>query len=113
SRTYYLKADPPTNTFQLMRYDGEGAADAPVVDHVVGLSFQYLGDPQPPTIRRVITDTAGPWTTYCSKPSSSGDNCVFTGNGRATPTSSLALLGPGTTLVPLGASTLTDGPWCP
>src|SRR5262249_50716823 len=43
SRTYYLKSDVATNTFQLVRYDGDGGADAPVVDHVVSLSFQYFG----------------------------------------------------------------------
>ena len=113
SRTYYLKSDPASNTFQLMRYDGDGAADAPVVDHVVGLSFQYFGDPQPPTILRPLTDALGPWTTYGPKPQASGDNCVFVGNGTPTPTPALAVLGAGTALVPLGMATLTDGPWCP
>ena len=113
SRTFYLKSDPATNTFQLMRYDGDGGADAPVVDHVVNLSFQYFGDPEPPAIRRPITDASGPWTTYGPKPQPSGDNCVFVSNGTATPTSALAVLGPGTQLVPLSASMLTDGPWCP
>jgi len=113
SRTYYLKSDSATNTFQLMRYDGEGAADAPVVDHVVGLSFQYFGDPQPPTMRRPLTEAAGPWTTYGPKPPVSGDNCVFVGNGTPTPSPALPVIGTGTALVPLGAPTLTDGPWCP
>jgi len=113
SRTYYLKSDAATNTFQLMRYDGEGAADAPVVDHVVGLSFQYFGDPQPPTMRRPLTEPAGPWTTYGPKPGVSGDNCVFLGNGTAMPAATLAVLGAGDALVPLNAAMLTDGPWCP
>ena len=113
SRTYYLKSDAATDTFQLMRYDGEGAGDAPVVDHVVGLSFQYFGDPQPPTIRRPLTDPAGPWTTYGPKPQASGDNCVFVGNGTPIPAPALAVLDDGTALVPLTAAMLTDGPWCP
>ena len=113
SRTYYLKSDPVSNSFQLMRYDGDGAADAPVVDHVVGLSFQYFGDPQPPTILRPLTDALGPWTTYGPKPQASGDNCVFVGNGTSSPTPALGVLGAGTALVPLGMATLTDGPWCP
>ena len=113
SRTYYLKSDPVSNSFQLMRYDGDGAADAPVVDHVVGLSFQYFGDPQPPTILRPLTDALGPWTTYGPKPQASGDNCVFVGNGTPSPTPALVVLGAGTALVPLGMATLTDGPWCP
>ena len=113
SRTYYLKSDPATNTFQLMRYDGDGAADAPVVDHVVSLTFQYFGDPQPPMIRRPLTDSTGPWTTYGPKPQGSGDNCVFVGNGTPTPAPGLAVLGGGNALVPLTAAMLTDGPWCP
>jgi type II secretory pathway pseudopilin PulG len=113
SRTYYLKSDPATDTFQLMRYDGDGAPDAPVVDHVVGLTFQFLGDTQPPAIRRPITDATGPWTTYGPKPQASGDNCVFVGNGTPTPASGLAVIGGGAVLVPLTAPMLTDGPWCP
>jgi hypothetical protein len=113
SRTYFLKSDPATDTFQLMRYDGDGAADAPVVDHVVGLSFRYFGDPEPPAIRRAITETVGPWTTYGPRPQASGDNCVFAGNGTPIPSSVLPVLGAGTSLVPLSAATLTDGPWCP
>ena len=113
SRTYFLKSDAATDTFQLMRYDGAGAADAPVVDHVVGLSFQYFGDPEPPAIRRPLTETVGPWTTYGPRPQPSGDNCVFVGNGTPTPASALPVLGAGTGLVPLSAAMLTDGPWCP
>lgn len=113
SRTYFLKSNPATDTFQLMRYDGDGASDAPVVDHVVGLSFQYFGDPDPPAIRRPLTETVGPWTTYGPRPQASGDNCVFVGNGTPTPTPALAVLGAGPALVPLGAALLTDGPWCP
>jgi len=113
TRTYFLKSDPATDTFQLMRYDGDAAADAPVVDHVVGLSFQYFGEPNPPTIRRPITETVGPWTTYGPRPQASGDNCVFVGNGTPFPTPALSVLGAGTALVPLNAAVLTDGPWCP
>jgi len=113
SRTYFLKSDPATDTFQLMRYDGDGAADAPVVDHVVGLSFQYFGDPDPPAIRRPLTDPVGPWTTYGPRPQASGDNCVFAGNGTPVPASALPMLGGGTILVALSSGTLTDGPWCP
>jgi prepilin-type N-terminal cleavage/methylation domain-containing protein len=113
SRTYFLKSDPATDTFQLMRYDGDGAADAPVVDHVVGLSFQYFGDPEPPAIRRALTDAVGPWTTYGPRPQASGDNCVFLGNGTPTPAPALPILDPGTALVLLSTAMLTDGPWCP
>lgn len=113
SRTYFLKADAGTNTFQLMRYDGEGAADAPVVDHVVGLGFEYFGDPQPPAMWRSLTDTVGPWTTYGPKPPPSGDNCVFIGNGTPMPDSRLATLSADAAPVRLSPSALADGPWCP
>jgi hypothetical protein len=45
SNTFYL--DRATN--QLMRYNG-GNNDVPVVDNVVDLSFEYYGDPNPPTL---------------------------------------------------------------
>jgi len=38
TRTYYLK----TETSELMLYDG-GASDLPMVEHVVGLAFDYFG----------------------------------------------------------------------
>jgi prepilin-type N-terminal cleavage/methylation domain-containing protein len=113
SRTYYLKADPVTSTYQLMQYDGAGGADAPVVDHVVGLWFEYFGDPEPPVMRKPLTDPVGPWTTYGPKPPASGDNCVFVGNGSPMPSPGLPILSGGPGLVRLTASDLTDGPWCP
>jgi len=41
--TYYLRADEQTRTYQLMRYNGR-SSDAPVVDHVVSLGFEYFGE---------------------------------------------------------------------
>jgi prepilin-type N-terminal cleavage/methylation domain-containing protein len=41
--TYYLRADEQARTYQLMRYNGR-SSDAPVVDHVVSLRFQYFGE---------------------------------------------------------------------
>ena len=41
THTYYLKRDDAAGTAQLMHYDGADT-DAPVVDHVVGLAFQYF-----------------------------------------------------------------------
>jgi hypothetical protein len=38
TRTYYLKA----HTFELMQYDG-GVSDLPMVEHVIGLAFEYFG----------------------------------------------------------------------
>jgi len=64
---YSLKADAATATFQLLHGDGSAAADVPVVDHLVGLTFEYYGEPRPgdPTAALVpLTpgDLAdGPW----------------------------------------------------
>jgi len=113
SRTLYLKADPVSSTYQLMQYDGAGGADVPVVDHVVALSFEYFGDPQPPQMRRPLTDAVGPWTTYGPKPPDSGENCAFVANGSPTPAARLPVLSGGTELVRLTPGDFTDGPWCP
>ncbi len=67
SHTYALKADPGTDTFQLVHYNGV-TSDVAVVDHVIGLRFEYFGDPSPPVLLRPVTDPAGPWTTYGPKP---------------------------------------------
>jgi type II secretory pathway pseudopilin PulG len=42
TQTYWLKSDPPTDTFQLTQWSGGTSADVPVVDHVVALQFAYL-----------------------------------------------------------------------
>jgi hypothetical protein len=122
--TYYLKADPATDTFQLMHYDGV-ASDAAVVDHVVGLVFEYFGEPAPPRLVRPVTDPTGPWTTYGPKPPQpgvqstaypAGENCVFQTDPSGTQqVPRLATLGDGvgTTLVRLTMAQLGDGPWCP
>lgn len=58
--TYYLK--PGTETAQLMRYDGNHA-DVPVVDHVVGLRFDYYDDRQTTPLSPVeLAD--GPWRPH-------------------------------------------------
>ena len=116
---YYLN----TATDQLMFYNGGTGADVPVVDNVVGLTFEYYGDPQPPTWRpgKAVSDTTGPWTSYGPKPSAiavapfaAGENCTFINDGSPTPASRLASLGVmGSGLVKLTAAQLTDGPWCP
>jgi len=121
---YYLKTDAVAGQYQLMFYDGSPNPDVPVVDNVVGLAFEYYGDPQPPMWRPeknfLNQSTTGPWTTYGPKPSTTalapygvGENCVFTFDGLA-PVPRLATLGAaGTGLVKLTAAQLTDGPWCP
>jgi hypothetical protein len=89
SNTFYL--DAATNT--LMRYNG-GASDLPIVENVVGLQFQYYGDPAPPTAPVPPLGTA---------------NCVLDISGApALPV--LAATEGG--LAPLTGPMLTDGPWC-
>ena len=120
--TYFLKTDPATNTYQLMHYDGVNS-DAAVVDHVVGLAFEYFGEPAPPVLLESAADPAGPWTTYGPKPPPpttrttaypAGENCVFQlDDSGQHQIPRLPALGNGTTLVPLGAEQLIDGPWCP
>jgi type II secretory pathway pseudopilin PulG len=121
SRSYFLKLD----TNQLMQDDGLGAA-APALDNVVGLSFEYYGDPLPPAL--VASSTANLPTTYGPAPPGleattaiagwpPGENCVWeirgTGSER-TYASRLFAMGDGSGgLVPLTAASLTDGPWCP
>jgi prepilin-type N-terminal cleavage/methylation domain-containing protein len=43
-RTYYVRRGAASGTSQLMRAEG-GGGDAPVVDGLISLSFEYLGDP--------------------------------------------------------------------
>jgi hypothetical protein len=124
SRTYYLKADASTDTFQLMRYDGV-ASDAAVVDHVVALSFEYFGEPSPPVLVRPVTAPTGPWTTYGPKPPAlgvqttaypAGENCVFQLDGsglQQVPRLPALRAGGESTLVRLNDAQLRDGPWCP
>jgi type II secretory pathway pseudopilin PulG len=121
SATYWLKTDAATGTYQLMLNESTNNVDIPVVDHLVGLTFEYYGDPQPPMLRQPA-DPAGPWpTTYGPAPSmvaippfAAGENCVFVNGGSTAPQPRLAgLADPGTSLVKLTSSQLADGPWCP
>ena len=124
SHTFYRKADEAAASDQLMHYDGVGS-DAPVVDHIVGLTFEYLGDPVPPVLLKPVTELSGPWTTYGPRPPPpgvrstgypAGENCAFQldapGTGHVP---RLIALGAASTktLVRLTPSQLTDGPWCP
>jgi hypothetical protein len=123
SHTYYLKPDEATQAGQLMRYDGTSHADVPVVDHLVSLRFDYYGDPNPPALKKPVSDPAGPWTTYGPKPPAlgakptaypAGENCIFTIDGTGLQTPRLTTLGGGNpTLVKLAPAQLMDGPWCP
>ena len=117
-QTFYWKAD----TSQLMHYDGE-VTDLPLVDDVVGLAFEYFGDPQPPErLPDTLLSDPGPWTTYGPRPPEiggpgrfgwpDGENCVFqVVDGQHAPR--LPALGAGVGPVRLTPALLTDGPWCP
>jgi hypothetical protein len=117
--TYWLKTDTVANTYQLMRYDGN-ATDSPIAENVVGLTFEYYGEPSPPQLRPGLT----PPTTYGPNPPvlgvdnsadswGAGENCAFTLTGGAQ-VPRLAWLGDGNDgLVKLTQAQLTDGPWCP
>ena len=48
SHTYYLKTDVATEDLPADALRRHRDADVPVVDNVVGLKFEYHGDPQPP-----------------------------------------------------------------
>ena len=124
AHTYAVRPDPGTGVPQLTQYDGY-VTERPVVDHVVGLSFEYLGEPEPPRLRAGADPgvTPPPWTTYGPAPPpvgiddaattwGAGENCTFiVRDGRHEPR--LAALGPPGDLVPLRPGLLGDGPWCP
>ena len=79
---------------QLRHYDGY-QTDVPVADNVVGLSFEYFGDPDPPTR---------------PKPPVGATNCLYDAGGNLV--AGLTQLGAQGSLAPLPLSILTDGPWC-
>lgn len=88
SHVYYYDA---TNA-QLRHYDGY-VSDLPIIDNVVGLTFRYFGDPNPP---------------LSPKPTIGTENCLFDSSGNP----KLPVLPGGGSLVELPPAMLTDGPWC-
>jgi Prokaryotic N-terminal methylation motif len=114
SHVYYLN----TATRQLMHYDGFSTV-TPVLDNVVGLDFEYYGEPSPPALMRPGEDhtvsygPAPPPPDVTQPPFAPGENCTWLMSGGGLVTR-LAMLGGGdSALVKLTASQLTDGPWCP
>jgi hypothetical protein len=117
--TYWLKTDTVAGTYQLMRYDGN-LTDVPIAENVVGMSFEYYGEPSPPQMRPGQI----PVTTYGPKPPAlgvdagadswgAGENCAFSISA-GTQVPRLSWLGDGNDgLVKLTQAQLTDGPWCP
>jgi prepilin-type N-terminal cleavage/methylation domain-containing protein len=125
-RSFGLEDDSAIGGDQLVREDAGGAA-LPVVDHVVGLTFAYYGDPLPPDVMVPAPVPAGPWdrsVTYGPQPPAAGtsetayppgENCTFqrdAATGEPVPRLA-ALAAAAGELVPLTAAQLTDGPWCP
>lgn len=90
SHSYYFDAA----NRQLRQSDGY-QSDVPVADNVVALSFDYFGDPNPPTAPR---------------PPVGLGNCLYDPAGNPTPMATLA--GPSDGLVALPLSIFSDGPWC-
>ena len=121
-RTYFFKDDPAAGGPQFMRYDGAGAADAPVVEHLARLQFEYLGEAEPAALVPA-TDLSEPKrVTYGPLPPEAsvqltayppGENCAFVRTAGGAIASRLPRLAGGPAPVPLTASLLTDGPWCP
>ena len=79
---------------QLRHYDGY-LTDSPITDNIVGLTFEYFGDPFPP---------AQP------KPPPGVENCLYDASGAAKPMATLAAGDQSS--VPLPLAMLRDGPWC-
>jgi type II secretory pathway pseudopilin PulG len=119
---FFLRHGTAAEGLQLMTGDGD-QWDLPLVDHLTGLTFDLLGDPSPPRLGSA-GGTPGA-ATYGPNPPPPGDdtltddwpageNCTFlaVAGGQS---SRLPILsaGAGAALVPLPASMLTDGPWCP
>ena len=121
---YFWRQDAGTNTFQLVHYDLAGT-ETPLIDDVVGLRFEYLGEATAPVLRVPVTDPVGPWTSYGPKPPAlgvdvasdtwgPGENCTFQVDpATGLHVSRLRTLGPPGSLAPLTANELADGPWCP
>jgi prepilin-type N-terminal cleavage/methylation domain-containing protein len=121
---YYWRQDAATNTFQLVHYDGADT-ETPLIDNVVDLRFDYMGEGAAPVLRKPVTEPVGPWTSYGPKPPAlgvdvasdtwpAGENCAFKVDGASgLQVSRLATLGPPGSLTALTAAQLSDGPWCP
>jgi len=91
SHTYYFDA---VNK-QLRHYDGY-LTDVSVVDNVVGVKFEYFGDPNPPLKPKPDLGTA---------------NCMYDAAGNNI-SGMTALTPQGGSLAALPLAILNDGPWC-
>lgn len=120
-RTYFLKTDRAASLPQLVRYDGAGGADVPVVDHVAALAFELLGDLAAPQTLGVGSEEPTR-TTYGPPPPPAGvvvgafppgENCVFARDADGVAQPRLAQIAAGHGIGRIEAATLSDGPWCP
>jgi hypothetical protein len=121
SRTFYLDASER----RLYSYDGF-RSKLPVLDNVVGLAFEYFGEPSPPVLLPAAVGVAAPATTYGPRPpppavDSTGDdwgpgeNCTFrlSAGVQVGRLADWAAGGPPGAVVPILYTQLNDGPWCP
>jgi len=90
AHTYYYDA---VNR-QLRHYDGY-LSDKSVVDNVVGVTFEYFGDPNPPTTPKPPLGTA---------------NCLYDTGGNLV--AGAVLTTDGGSLARLPIAMFADGPWC-
>lgn len=67
-RSYFLEADEASDAIQLVRDDGDGGPTVPIVDHVVGLKFEYFGEPDGSALLAPAILTDGPWRPDDSAP---------------------------------------------
>lgn len=91
TRTYYFDS----SAHQLRQSDGY-LTDAPVVDQVASLVFEYFGESSPPTLPKPPVGTA---------------NCLYDAAGDPMPGLVTLPTGSGG-LSPLPLGMLSDGPWC-
>lgn len=111
---YFL--DPSSE--QLMRYDGLSSAVV-VLDNVVGLTFEYYGEPAPPAFlhagrdRSVSYGPEPPALDTTQSPWPPGENCTWLADSGAQVPRLASLGAAGSGLVMLTSAQLTDGPWCP
>jgi hypothetical protein len=105
SNTYYWCNPLPANdrpcpedptAWQLRMYDGLDR-DVALVDNVVGLRFEYFGDPNPP---------------LSPKPPLGVENCLYDGSGGYKSAEMPVLATTDGSLAALPLSILNDGPWC-
>jgi hypothetical protein len=89
--TYYFDSQMR----QLRHFDGY-QTDTPVVDDVVGLNFEYVGESMPPVLPRPSAGTA---------------NCLYDASG-AYRGGLVTLPGDGGSLALLPMDLFRDGPWC-